>query len=320
MNTIDLGIIDLGFREDANAVSSIEAIIEYAVEAENLGYSKFWLAEHHYYHIKNHPYTNPDILMTLIAGMTEKIKIGSAGTSINLYSPYHTVCNYKLLNNLYYDRISLGFSKGLPDSTQIASFVNPELSLETNFSFFNKNMEAICDLLENEEKNLEEKQLLIPPYKGLKPELWYLSTSFRNFPDAIRLKLNYCISTFHNASLDLSNLPFTKEEIHTFKEAFFAVNGFFPKVVFAIAVVLKDTLEEAEKAVNLIQQQTKEKGSEAFLLFPATMEVLEQKLTQWQEELGVHEFVIYDVAPTNAEKLKNLQLISEKFNLMNLVG
>lgn len=318
MKSINLGIIDLGFRSDSNAVSSVEDILEYAVQADNNGFSKFWLAEHHYNHVKNHPYTNPEILMTIIAGMTEQIQVGSAGTSINLYSPYAIASNYKLMNNLFYNRISLGLSKGFPESNYISSLVNKELTKEKNFEFFNKNLETIHDLLHNEEENLENKKILIPPFGGLRPDMWYLSTSYRNFTDAVKYKLNYCVSVFHNFGQDINNMDFDKTELLQFKELFYKVNGFYPKVALSLAVLIKDSIEEAKQDLEKLFNFSKESSNEAFIMLPTTIDLLEEQLLRWQEQFGIDEFVLYDVASTNTEKLKNLQLISEKFNLLTL--
>ena len=303
---LEIGIIDLGFREDSNAVTSVEDIIEYAIEAEKKGFNKFWLAEHHYTHVKNHPYTNTDLLLTIIAGMTEHIKLGSAGTSINLYSPYNVASNFKFLNNLFYDRISLGLSKGLPDSKEIISLANSELNEKTNFQLFNQNLETIHDLLNNEEKNLQEKGILIPPFGGLKPDMWYLSTSFRNFSDAIKYDLNYCVSAFHNFGQDVDNLNFKKEEIQKLKEEFFAVNTRYPKIAISLAIVLKDTLEEAKFELEKLYAFSEDNTIQPFIIIPTTIDLLEKRLLGWQEQFGIDEYVIYDLASTNEQKLKNL--------------
>ncbi|MFK7048522.1 Limonene 1,2-monooxygenase [Flavobacterium columnare] len=313
---INLGIIELGFREDSNAVQSIQDIIEYAIEAEKKGFSKFWLAEHHYSHIKNHPYSNAEILLTLIAGMTDTIKLGTAGTSINLYSPYHTASNFKLLNNLFHGRISIGLSKGLPDSQYINSLANKELSLETNFNLFNKNLETIVDLYEKEDENLEEKKVLIPPFKGIKPEMCYLSTSTRNLSEALKYGLNYCISTFHNFGQDINNLKITKEEINKFREDFYFKNDREPEISLSLAIVLKDTIEEAQTICDEIVENSRKQSSEPFIIIPVTLDLLEERLIKWKEEFAINNFIIYDLATTNEEKLKNLELIGEKFNLL----
>lgn len=313
MDTIKIGVIDLGQREDSNSLQIIEQILDYAVQAEEMGFSRFWLAEHHYSHVKNHPYTNPDVLLPILAGITDHINIGSAGVSIALYSPYSVVSNYKLLGNLYEGRIDLGLSKGIPDSEKVMQFANPLLSKKTSREFFKNNLETISNLLEEEDKNLEENHVLIPPFKGSKPNLWYLSTSFRNFEEAIKYKTNYCISLFHNFG---GKATFNREEIEILKERYYSVNGFYPKIIISLAYYMADTIEVAAAKVKEMDDLAKSVSSEGFVIEPVTADILYNKLKTYNSEYGFDEFVLYDVAGTQKEKLKNLQEISEKMDLL----
>lgn len=312
MNPIKLGIIELGYRE-INAVNAIEEIIGYAIEVEQAGYTKFWLAEHHYFHIKNHPFTSPDILISIIADRTERIKVGSAGTGISTHSPYSVVTNYKFLNNLFNNRITLGLSKGTPDSIDVMHLFNKDIQKENSHSYFRENLNTIIDLLENEEENLKTKSILIPPFGGLKPDLWYLSTSFRNLPEALRYKLNYCVSIFHNFGQDINNLSFSKDEIVGFKSLFKKQHGYYPEVALSLAIILKDTLEEAEELWEVTQKEIGSK--EGFIIIPTTLDLLHERLTAYQQRFGIDEFILYDLAYNNEEKIRNMQSISEKFNL-----
>jgi len=312
MNNIKIGILDLGQRDDANSLGIVEEIIDYAVKADEMGFSRFWLAEHHYFHVKNHPYTNPDILLPILAGMTENINIGSAGVSVALYSPYNVVSNYKLLSNLYQERIDLGLSKGIPYSNKVLNLANPKLSPDTAREIFNTNLETISHLLENEEKNLEENNILIPPFKGSKPNLWYLSTSFRNFHEAVKYKLNYCISLFHNKE----KLEFNADEISALREEYFNVNGVYPKIVISLAYYMADTIEQAEVKVKKMVDVAKSLSSQSFLIEPVTADILCDILKKYNLQYGFDEFVLYDVAGTQREKLKNLEEISEKMGLL----
>ncbi len=315
MGNIKLGIIELGYREGTDGLSILEQIINYTIEAEEKGFSRFWLAEHHYTHY-NHPFSNGEILLTILAGMTEKIRVGTAGTSISLYSPYSTATNFKMLNNLYSNRVDLGLSKGIPDSKRIINLANKELSEDTYFDVFNKNLSEIVDLFHNEEKNFKEDKLLIPPYGGSIPELWYLSGSYRNFNTIIEHKLNFCRSIFHGTG---QKMEYNKDELIACKSKYYEKNGFYPKIAIALAVYIDTTLEEATKKVNSFIAETKSSKREAFKIIPTTINLFHEMLLTYQENFGVDEFIIYDFAITNEMKIENLELISEKFNLLTLV-
>lgn len=316
MENIKIGLIDLGQRDDATSLEIVEQMIEYAVEADSAGFNRFWLAEHHYAHVKNHPYTNPDILLPILAGMTDQIKVGSAGVSLSLYSPYAVTCNYKLLANLYPNRIDLGLSKGLPDSTKIAELAHPELNRKTNREIFNNNLEVISDLLENEDDNLNNNKILIPPFKGTKPDLWYLSTTFNSYKEAIKYKTNYCVSLFHNFG---QPKQFDKEQIDAFRTEYYIAHGVEPKIVISLAFYMAETMEEAESKVNEMTAYARSISAEAFIIEPVTPSKLQEIVQQYNEDYGLDEFVFYDVAGTHKEKLKNLHAIAEKFQMLTPV-
>ena len=61
-----IGILEQGKRsKNENSLTTVEDIIEYALQADELGFSRFWLTEHHYSFV-SHSYTNPDILISII--------------------------------------------------------------------------------------------------------------------------------------------------------------------------------------------------------------------------------------------------------------
>jgi luciferase family oxidoreductase group 1 len=312
MEPMKIGILEIGIRKDTNGITAIEEILGYAREADQLGFSRFWLGEHHPPDSTN-PYTNPDILLGIIAGMTERIKVGSAGTLITLYSPYSVVTNYKLLNNLFPSRIDLGLSKGLPGNKHVLELVSPPVTFENADERFASNLQEICDLFHQEEEKFKKHELVIPPFSGEIPSMWYLSGSYNHFPMAIKNKLNYCRSIFHG-TIGRKIEP-KKEELQAYKEQFFKVNGYYPEVSLALAFYMADTQEEAQKEVDKMLDYENINLLEAWKVIPVTIDSLETLLQTYQEEYGIDEFILYDAALVSDIKMKNIGAISERFKL-----
>ena len=100
-NNIQFSLLDFGLRDSSlNSLKIIEDVLEYAKVADELGFKRIWLAEHHIPDSLAAWY-NPYPIITLIAGMTKKIITGIAGSQVNLHNPYHIAINYKLLANLF---------------------------------------------------------------------------------------------------------------------------------------------------------------------------------------------------------------------------
>jgi luciferase family oxidoreductase group 1 len=89
-----------------------------AQRAEEWGYHRFWLAEHHNTAQLASP--SPEVLIAWIIAQTRHIRVGSGGVMLQHYSPYKVAENFNLLASLAPGRIDLGVGKapgGLPLST-----------------------------------------------------------------------------------------------------------------------------------------------------------------------------------------------------------
>ncbi len=309
-NKLEIGILEFGNRENTDSLTAIQQILDYAIEADNLFFSRFWLGEHHDAPDKTAPYLNPDLILTVIAGMTEHIRIGSAGTLLNLYSSYTVVSNYKLLNNLFSNRVDLGLSRNFPDNLE-KYFKN--ISNE-DFDFFDEKLEEIYNLINKENDNYEIDHIVIPPFGGSKPEVWCLSSSYSKFNDAIKYKFNYCRSNFHYSTAT-GKINYKKEELIAFKSNFFNENNFYPKVTLAVAISIGTTIESAQKKYLKALKKEGVKLSEAMNVIIVTIESLYKLLHEYQYLYGIDEFILYDTEENNLKKIKNLKDISQRFKL-----
>lgn len=305
-----LGILEIGTRENTNSITIVEEILAYAAACDKLGFSRFWLGEHHNSNAVA-PYTNPDILLAIIAGSTEHIRVGSAGTLVALYAPYSVVTNYKLLNNLFSGRVDLGLSKGLPGNKHVLSLTG-NVTIENSTDVFNKNIKEIYELFHQEEEHFMKKELVIPPYNGEIPDIWYLSGSYNHFQDAIKYKYNYCRTIFHGTVG--VKIDYKKEELMHYKEQFFQVNGYYPQVSVAVAFYMEDSLELAEKEVAR-QLSQNPNLSEAWRIIPVTPDSLATLLNNYEQQFGVDEFIMYDASLSSEKKMKNVYSIASKFKL-----
>lgn len=306
MKTKSIGLLELGYRKGKNSVTALNDVIDYAQHADKLGYTRFWLAEHHYSHIKNLAFTNPDIIIAIIAGMTEKIRVGSAGTSIPSYSPYAVVTTYKLINNIFNGRIDLGLSKGVPESEYTKNLLNPEMLKKGIGDVFKDNVHKIHDLLYSEIEKNENEGILIPPYGGQIPDLWYLSSSLSNLCDAINLHAHYCVSSFHNNGKFLDNLDDHKDEISRYKDSFFKKNDFIPKVSLALAINFWEDYEIKSNA----KQET-----ESFKILNLDLSGFFELIEKLDEKLMVDEYILYDTESHSEKKISNAEAISNHYNL-----
>ncbi|KEY40386.1 MsnO8 family LLM class oxidoreductase [Pantoea agglomerans] len=98
--------------------AALQRTLQMAQRAEEWGYHRFWLAEHHNTAQLASP--SPEVLIAWIIAQTRHIRVGSGGVMLQHYSPYKVAENFNLLASLAPCRIDLGVGKapgGLPLST-----------------------------------------------------------------------------------------------------------------------------------------------------------------------------------------------------------
>ncbi len=102
----------------AAAVDALQATTNIAIRAEQLGFHRFWVAEHH--GMPNLASSAPEALIAYLLARTSTIRIGSGGVMLQHYSAYKVAETFNLLSSLATGRVDLGVGKapgGFPLST-----------------------------------------------------------------------------------------------------------------------------------------------------------------------------------------------------------
>ena len=108
---------------------SIQSTVKLAKVCEKLGYSRFWVSEHH-----NHPTISgsaPEILMAAITQVTSSIRIGSAGIMLPHYAPIKIAEQFRVLEALAPNRIDLGIGRAPGSDGKTAHALNPNTIIDS---------------------------------------------------------------------------------------------------------------------------------------------------------------------------------------------
>lgn len=95
--------------KDSTIGQTFAKSVDLAQAAERLGYTRFWLAEHH--NMKSIASSATSVLIGHIAGATKKIRVGSGGIMLPNHSPLVVSEQFGTLGNLYPNRIDLGLGR-----------------------------------------------------------------------------------------------------------------------------------------------------------------------------------------------------------------
>ncbi len=96
-------------RSDQTSGDAVRATLALARVADELGYERYWVAEHH-----NMPAvaaTNPPVLIAMVAGATHRIRVGSGGVMLPNHAPLVVAEQFALLEAAHPGRIDLGIGR-----------------------------------------------------------------------------------------------------------------------------------------------------------------------------------------------------------------
>src|SRR5438309_4871098 len=109
-NELAVSVLDLvGMRTGESASSAIGRSVDLAQHAEQWGYKRFWLAEHH--SIDGLACSATPVLIGHVAGATKTIRVGSGGVMLPNHAPLVVAEQFGTLEALYPGRIDLGLGR-----------------------------------------------------------------------------------------------------------------------------------------------------------------------------------------------------------------
>jgi luciferase family oxidoreductase group 1 len=109
-NGLAVSVLDLvGMRADEPAGSAIARSVDLARHVEELGYKRYWLAEHHAIH--GLACSATAVLIGHVAGATRTIRVGSGGVMLPNHAPLVVAEQFGTLEAMYPGRIDLGLGR-----------------------------------------------------------------------------------------------------------------------------------------------------------------------------------------------------------------
>ena len=105
-----ISILNLApLRQGQNFKDAIDAMVKLAKKADELGYERYWIAEHH--NTKSVASSATQLLIQRTLDNTKNIRVGSGGVMLPNHSPYIVAEQYGTLETLYPGRVDLGLGR-----------------------------------------------------------------------------------------------------------------------------------------------------------------------------------------------------------------
>jgi luciferase family oxidoreductase group 1 len=179
---IRLSVLDQSpVSQGSTPAEALRNSIDFARLADELGYHRYWVAEHH--GTPGLACTSPELLIGPIAASTTRIRVGSGGVMLPHYSPLKVAENFSMLTDLHPGRIDLGIGRAAGTSPKVALALQRDRRQPPPDDFY---------------EQLQELLNYIARAPNARCELWLLGSSMQSAIWAAELGLPYAFADFIN--------------------------------------------------------------------------------------------------------------------------
>ena len=242
LSDVKFSVLDLvPILEGKTIANSFENSLDLARHVEKLGYTRYWLAEHH--NMQGIASSATSVLIGYIAGGTSSIRVGSGGIMLPNHAPLIVAEQFGTLETLYPGRIDLGLGRA-PGTDQLTARALRRDLLES-VEDFPKHVQELRTYLGPVQPDARVRAV---PGEGTNVPIWILGSSTFGANLAGLMGLPYAFASHFapaalHAALKVYRDSFTPSD--TLQK---------PYTMACVNVVAADTDEEAEYLATTLYQ------------------------------------------------------------------
>jgi luciferase family oxidoreductase group 1 len=332
--SVRLSVLDQSpIPEGSTGPDALRNTLDLARLADDLGYHRYWVAEHHGGMSLAGP--APEVLIGPIASATSRIRVGSGGVMLPHYSPFKVAEAFSLLAGLFDGRIDLGIGRA-SGTDPLTTFALQRDRREASPDDF---PQQLAELLAHLDGTLPSDHPFAHlsralPGRPYEPEPWLLGSSPQSAVWAAQLGLPYAFADFI--------APGNAHIAQSYRSSFTASERLAqPRVAVAAWVICADTDEEAqrlaassrmtftllrrgrliavppvEKALRFLEEEgigPDGSGSRRGIL--GSPEKVRAKLEELAESYGADEVIVVTITYDHGARRRSYELIADAFGL-----
>src|SRR5476651_2247432 len=207
---IRLSVLDQSpVRKGATPIQAVQETIELAKFTDQLGYTRFWLSEHH--NTGSLAGSTPEVLLANLAAHTTNIRLGAGGIMMPNHSALKVAENFRMLEALAPGRIDLGMGRAPGTDRITASILNPS----NNFSEQDF-VEQLADLQnyfhDTADVGTIQRSIRAIPQVDTVPDMWLLSSSGQSGLFASHFGMAFSFAHFINPVGGPDNVAIYKQK------------------------------------------------------------------------------------------------------------
>jgi len=321
----------------ATGSSSAEALhntLDLAQLADKLGFTRYWLAEHH-----NTPLiasSAPEIMIGHVADATKQIRVGSGGMMLPNHTPLKVAETFRVLEALHPGRVDLGIGRA-PGTDPLTALALRRSREALNADDFPARLDDLLHLLDHGfPPNHPLERIRAMPDDVPMPEVWILGSS--DFSAMLSAQMGLRFAFAHHIA------PWPAIAALRAYHAHFQPSEFLkePEALIGVSVVCAETDERAEEiarplALTLLRFRTGKMGrfpsieeAKSYPYSAEEREVIEQnrdrsivgsparvrdRLMALANASGVDEIMVTTMTHEHADRRRSYELLAEAFGI-----
>jgi luciferase family oxidoreductase group 1 len=240
-----LGVLDQSpIAAGRTPADAIAETIELAQLAEQLGYERYWLAEHHA--SESFAGSCPELLAAHVAQSTRSIRVGTGGVMLMHCSALEVAEQFRLLETLHPGRIDLGIGRAPgADAHAIRALCPNDGEPDVAQRRFETKLRELTELLRSDTVHARPSARVFAQPRGPgMPEPWLLGSGTTSAMLAAKLGWSFCFAQFISGATGAL-------VVDTYREAFVASPWLDrPRVAVGCFVLVGDDDAQAERLIS----------------------------------------------------------------------
>ncbi len=240
-----LSVLDQSpIAEGSSGAQALRNTIDLAQLCDELGYHRYWVAEHHGGPMLAGP--SPEALIGPIASATSRIRVGSGGVMLPHYSPFKVAETFSLLAGLFPGRIDLGIGRAAGTDPMTTFALQRDRRQAAADDFPQQLAELLAYLNDQMPADHPFARLAKTlPGRPETPEPWLLGSSQQSAIWAAELGMPYAFADFINSGgVEIAALYRERFAEHEHAE------GLKPQSVVAVWTICAETDEQAQRLAS----------------------------------------------------------------------
>ena len=299
LSDIAFSMLDLvPVREGRSVADALAVSLQTAQHAERLGFTRYWLAEHH--NMASIASSATAVLIGHVAGGTQRIRVGSGGVMLPNHPPLVVAEAFGTLAELYPGRIDLGLGRA-PGTDPMTMRALRRDRVET-VDDFPREVSELQHLLDDVQPG---QKLIANPGAGTHVPIWLLGSSLFSAQLAAERGLPYAFASHFAPAMLLQAIDMYRRH---FKPSPTLAK---PYVMIGVPLIAAPTDDEAQYLASSIFQRVLGilRGTRG-LLMPPQHDFLQQ--LNAQEKAAIADFLACAVIGSPATVRQGLQALADQ--------